>query len=148
MAQLSRKTDRQQESIQLSLIDGHPMEAGEGAVSLALILSQPDLLSAIKLSINVSGLQDKQLAGVLGIDVAQFSRIKSGDAHLPPNKLHALMRRCRNHIPLTWLAHQSGYELRPMRSTLEQQLETAKAVRDDIARQLETIKALVRDTRR
>jgi len=52
-----------------------------------------------------------------------------------------------NDIPLIWLAHRRGYELKPLLSTLEQQLAAERAARLEAERELEIIKRFVRETR-
>lgn len=116
-------------------------------VSAALIVRQPTMLSALQLSQTVSGLDDKQIYSPLGVDHAQWSRIKTGGANFPVNQLCEFMRLTGNHIPLVWLAHQMGYELRPLLSTLEQQLEAERGARQEAERELAIIKKFMRETR-
>ena len=61
-------------------------------VPLEIVMRCRDLLAAINLCIEVSGLDDKEVSLTLGIDAAQWSRIRKGEAHFPPRKLPALMR--------------------------------------------------------
>lgn len=68
-------------------------------------------------------------------------------AHFPHDKLADFMEIVGNDIPLRWLAHQRGHELRPLRSTLEQQNAELRAQIAEQQRQLEAIKAFVRETR-
>lgn len=90
------------------------------------IARQPSWLAAIRLCVQVSGLQDNQVAIELGIQEAQFSRILAGKANFPPLKLVPLMDVCGNEIPLQWLAHHRGYGLVRLKSRLENELEESQ----------------------
>lgn len=84
------------------------------AVSLDIetIKRQPTMNAAIVLCVMASGLDRKQIYGALGIDAATWSRIESGQAHFPPNKLQPLMQMCGNQAPLVWLQESLGYDSR------------------------------------
>jgi len=75
------RPDRQLESRNLTLFDDRTPEPSE--ISREYIISRPSLRAAMRLAQDVSGLEDKQLADGLGIDVAQWSRIKTGSGHFP-----------------------------------------------------------------
>jgi len=134
MPQLRRKQDRHDESSSLSLFAAPP-RAEQHEVSDEFVFSRPTLLHAINFAQEISGLEDKQISGELGIDLGQWSRIKSGNAHFPTNKYIAFMRLVSNDIPLKWLAHAMGYELKPLESDLEREnvrlrQELAQAIHD------------------
>lgn len=143
----SPKPDRQEQSRNLQLFDG-PAAAESGPVSRAQVVGQPNFRAALRLSQSVAGLEDKQVCDSLGIDAAQWSRIKTGNAHFPPERLVDFMRLCGNDIPLVWLAHQRGQELKPLRSTLEQQVDDLRAQLADRDRELDVIRRFVRETSR
>ncbi len=90
------------------------------------IKRQPSWLASIRLCVQLSGLQDNQVAMELGIQEAQFSRILAGKANFPPNKLTQLMDVCSNEIPLQWLAYHRGYGLVRLKSALERDLEASQ----------------------
>jgi hypothetical protein len=92
-------------------------------VSDAVVGMQTDFQAALKLCKEISGLSDKQICAELDIDQAQWSRIWTGTGHFPPIKIKKFMDVCGNIIPLRWLAMDCGFELKPMKSTLELQLE-------------------------
>ena len=94
-------------------------------VPLDVISKRKDLLGAINLCIEVSGLDDKELHLTLGIDPGQWSRIRKGDAHFPPNKLNDLMNLCGNDVPLVWLATSRGKGLHELESETQRQLRLA-----------------------
>jgi hypothetical protein len=84
-------------------------------VDISTVRRQSSLQAAIGLCIAASGRDRKQIYGALDIDAATFSRIESGQAHFPPNKLVALMHLCGNEAPLIWLCESSGYDFTSMR---------------------------------
>jgi len=108
------------------------------AVTADVIFKQPDMLSALKLALQVSGREEKEIYLPLGIDKAQWSRILSGHAHFPINKWTQLFDLLGNEIPLIWLAYRRGKGLHVLEdakdktireqavtiSTLQQEIET------------------------
>jgi plasmid maintenance system antidote protein VapI len=72
--------------------------------------------SAIDLCAKVAGFDlDKQLAQILGVDKAQFSRWTSGTEGIVWEKFVRLMDTCGNDAPLLWMLHQRGYDLHSLR---------------------------------
>lgn len=96
------------------------------SVDAAVVAIQPSLLAALNLMFNLSGLEDKELYLALDIDPGHWSRLRKGDGHFPTNKFEAAMDLCGSDIPLQWLAGRRGYELRPLLSELERQLEAER----------------------
>jgi hypothetical protein len=94
----------------------------------SVIAAQPSKIAAIKLCISSSGLDDKEIAGVLEIDSGHWSRMMSNAAYFPNNKEQALMDLCGNDIPLRWDAFRRGYELKPLRSELERENEELRTL--------------------
>lgn len=115
-------------------------------ISMAVVLSQPNKLAALNLCIQVSGLEDKEIYGSLGIDAGQWTRIRKGDGHFPPNLESDLMRLCGNIVPLLWSAAHEGYELRPIKSELEAQVEELQRELDAKNTELKNITNFVRTT--
>ena len=95
-------------------------------VSDSVLLKKPTFLSALAIYKDVSGLSDDEIASLLEMDPSQFSKCFSQNGksprHFPPNNIPKLMEVCRNKIPTRWLALHGGDELKPMQSTIEQQL--------------------------
>ncbi|WP_020408953.1 hypothetical protein [Hahella ganghwensis] len=87
----------------------------------------PDMQSALVLAITASGLQEKQIHLELKIAAAQWTRIKSGQAHFPQNLLCEFMDIVGNEIPLRWLAMHRGYGLVRLRTEVEAENETLRA---------------------
>jgi len=85
-------------------------------------------LEALLLCKSISGLNDQQISGELGIDPAQWSKIfNGGTANFPINKILCFMRVCQNLVPLRWLAMKCGYELKRIQSEVERENEELKA---------------------
>lgn len=113
----------------------------------AQLLSLPDKKAALLLTINSSGLEDKEIYSPLGIDKAQFSRIRSGQMNFPIEKEDALMTLCGNEILLRWSALTRGYDLVPRRSSLERERDEALADAAEARRELEIAKRLFKEMR-
>ena len=117
-------------------------------VSDAKLLSLKDKQAALVLCMNVSCLEDKQIYGALGLNQAQFSRIKNGSMHFPPNLEDQLMDICGNEIPLRYSALKRGKQLVPLRSTLEQKLEDKESELAEAQRENELLMRVLRETRK
>lgn len=113
-------------------------------IPLEIVMRGKDLLAAINLCIDVSGLDDKELSITLGIDAAQWSRIRKGDAHFPPRKLGALMDLCGNEVPLIWLARARGYALVQIETETQRQLREEREHSAELARRLEWAESLLK----
>lgn len=96
-------------------------------VSLDTILKRRDLLGAINLMFDASGLEDKEIYAALDIDPGHFSNIRKGkpSAHFPINKLDAAMDLCQSEIPLIWQAYKRGKGVHMLESEAERQLRIA-----------------------
>ena len=116
-------------------------------ISDELISKIPNFKAALKMCKDVSGLNDQQVAGELGIEIAQFSRIWSGQAHFPTEKIPCLMDLCGNEVPLQWLATTRGYELKPTKSSLERENDQLRAELEKRERDMETIKNFLKEVK-
>lgn len=74
------------------------------------------MTKAISMCIDASGREEKAVYMDLGIDKGNWSRMMSGQAHFPHEKLEALMDLCGNDIPLQWLAWRRGKGLHLLES--------------------------------
>ena len=108
-------------------------------ISDEIVRMQPDFLSAIKLAIQVSGLEHKQIYGDLGIDKATWSKILDGQLNFPTNKYELLMDLIGNEIPLVWLAHKRGYGLVPRRDAKDRKIAELEAKNSQLEREIETL---------
>lgn len=100
-------------------------------VSQEIVEAQPNLLAAIRLCVQSSGLEDKAVYMGLGLDQAQWSRILKGDMHFPPNKLCDLMDICGNESPLEWLAYSRGKGLVMLKSEAEKRADDLQKKLDE-----------------
>lgn len=94
-------------------------------VSVETILKRRDLLGAINLMFDASGLEDKEIYGALDIDPGHFSNIRKGRGHFPINKLNEAMDLCQSEIPLIWQAHKRGKGIHMLESEAERRLRLA-----------------------
>jgi hypothetical protein len=78
---------------------------------------------ALRTSINISGLSDDQVRLELDIDKGNFSRMLSGQANFPIDRLNALCRTLGHSLPLYWIGYQGGFDLIILPKTLEKELE-------------------------
>lgn len=122
------------------MADGQPMRA-EQPVSLDVIYRQPDMLSAVRLAIQVSGIDEKQIFMPLGIAKAQWSRILSGQAHFPTNKYEQFMSLTGNEIPLIWLAFRRGKGLHDLEDAKD---KIIRELQERVAEQKKEIDTLVK----
>lgn len=99
------------------------------------------MTKAIQMCIDVSGRDEKFVYMDLGIDKGNWSRMMSGQAHFPHEKLEALMDLCGNDIPLQWLAWRRGKGLHLLESEQQRMLRE----RDERIRELEMEKRVLVD---
>lgn len=112
-----------------------------------VIGAQPTKTAAIRLCIQASGLDDKEIALALDIDPGQLSKVLKGNGNFPNNKEHALMDLCGNEIPLLWDAMKRGKELKPLLSTLEQENAELRRQLAETQREKATIVQTLREIR-
>ena len=86
-----------------------------------------DRAHAVRKCWELSNLEPKEVHDPLDIDQGTFSKILSGKAFLPPNKKFDFMRLCGNLVPLRYDAMQLGFELKPIRNSLERENAELKA---------------------
>jgi len=114
-------------------------------VSDDVIRRLPTFKDALRLTKDVSGLNDQQIAQELGIDPAQWSRIWTAKGHFPPEKLTEYMDICENIIPLRWLALHYGFELRPILSIVEIERDELRIENAQLKRDMATITSFLRN---
>ncbi len=116
-------------------------------ISDEVIVKLPTFKDALRLSKSISGLDDKQLCIELDIDPGQWSRIWSNGAHFPNEKLTQFMDLCGNLVPLRWLALKYGFELKPLKSTLEIENEKLRAALEQKEREMDVIKDFLKEVK-
>jgi hypothetical protein len=120
-----------------------PLKAEMQRVDRAIVASQPDMSAAIVLTQTIAGLSDGEISDALKMDKAQWSRIKSGGAHFPHDRLCMFMDACGNEVPLHWLAQRRGYELMPMETELERQLRVKEQENERIRAENSVLRGLL-----
>lgn len=88
------------------------------------VLSLPSFRRALRYSLSLADLEPKQVYEPLDMDKATWSRIENGQQAFPPDQLSTLAAITGNEAPLIWLAHSRGYELRPLKSELQERLDS------------------------
>lgn len=124
---------------QLDLLDETQSERRQQVISDSVIQAQPNFLAAIKLAVQVSGLEDKQVYMPLGIDKAHWSRIMSGQAHFPENKIEQFMDLVSNEIPLIWLSWRRGYDLTPREDAKDKKIRELEANNRLLQQEIDTL---------
>lgn len=120
---------------------------GVDDIADAVLANYPTMLKAINVCISVSGLQDEQIADLIGTSNGNFSKYLSGQYNFPPDKLIPLMKLTGNDIPLRWLALKRGMLLKPMQSTLEEENAALKEELANAKRDIDTITRFMQRTR-
>jgi hypothetical protein len=94
-------------------------------VPVELIRSKKTKGASFTLACDTSGLEDKEIGGVLNIDPGTFSRIKSGTNTLDNDRIKEFNTVVGNRIYSEWLAYQVGCTLVMIQS--EAELRAAEA---------------------
>lgn len=100
---------------------------------------------ALKLSKEISGLSEKTFCSALNIDAGQWSRIWSGGAHFPDDKLPAFMKLCGNIIPLRWLSMEFNLGLHVLKSELERENEKLRSELQQQTAEINAIKKFMKE---
>lgn len=79
--------------------------------------------AAIALTIQLSGLDEKEVYIPLGIDAGHWTRIMKGEAHFPVNKLNDLCDLCGNEAALIWWAWSRKKGLHILQTEAEREIE-------------------------
>lgn len=103
------------------------------------IYKQPTATAAIKLSIQVSGRDEKEIYMALDIDKGQWSRIISGNAHFPQDKYEQFMELVGNDVFLIWLAYRRGKGLHDLEDAKDKTIREVRAENADLRREIETL---------
>lgn len=109
-----------------------------------MIETFPSVVESIRYSIRKRNLTEKQVLMELNIDKGHWSRIMSGEAHFPLEKIFDLFSITGNVIPLQYIAMRAGYEIKPLQSVLEQELSEVKNKNEKLEGQLDAITALLK----
>ncbi len=96
------------------------------SVPIEMIRNRKNKGAAFTLACDASGLDDKEIYLPLGIDKAQFSRIKSGTANLDDDLLSKFCELVGNRIYPEWQAYQVGCTLVMVKTAAEKRAEVAE----------------------
>ena len=120
MRPLSPLGDRQSESIGVNQSQGDCMQR---EIPILAEMPKParaddnlvgragDLLAAVQMCVQLSGLSNEAICERMGIDPGHWTRMMQGRASLQLRKLPDLMRICGNLAPLQYLAREMGFDL-------------------------------------
>lgn len=120
-----------------------PIRPAMQRLDVAMVARQPNLTAAILLCQQISGLDDKELCKALGLDAGQWSRVKTGQAHFPQERMTKLMDVCGNEAPLLWLANRRGYELRELETEWQRRERIARREREKLEEENRLLRSLL-----
>lgn len=124
---------------QLELMDGGKPFRAEQPVATEVIYRQSSMLSAIRLAIQASGLEEKEVYMPLGIDKAQWSRIMSGQAHFPTNMYEHFCDLVGNEIVLVWFAFRRGKGLHDLEDAKDKRIRELEEQVADQGKEIQTL---------
>jgi len=97
-----------------------------------LVRTQKTFEAALALACQASGLEPKEIAYASDIDCGHFSRMLSGGAHFPLNKISEFCEIVGNTVLPEWIAYQIGHGIVLLKSEAERRAENAeKALADE-----------------
>lgn len=131
---IQRSTNDLSASAQLDLLSDGPAKPS-APVDVAYLLGLGSLRRVIRYSLSLRDLEPKQVYQKLGKDAAAWSRIENGGISFPADDIPKLLKITGNDAALRWLAHECGYDIVPLKSELEQQLEQERAARLEAERE-------------
>lgn len=97
----------------------------------------------LRTAMRLGDVTDNSMQIQLGIDKGNFSRILSGQANFPVEKLSLFCEIVGNDLVLHWLAYQRGYELRFIPKLLEEQLEKERAEKEKALKRIAILEDLL-----
>jgi hypothetical protein len=131
---LQRSANDLSASAQLDMLADEPAKPS-APVDVMYLLGLGSLRRAIRYSLSLRDLEPKQVYPKLGKDAAAWSRIENGGISFPADDIPKLLKITGNDAVLRWLAHECGYDIVPLKSELEQQLEAERAARLEAERE-------------
>jgi hypothetical protein len=147
-----RETDLHRDSTRNGQFDwlSAPTVASQVQIDAAGVYKQQDFHAAVVWVMVTSGKSDKELAHLCGVDAATFSRIKSGQAHVPTARIPEIMEGCENCGSMFWLINRMGWDpqsLRRLLSDVERELEHVKQELAEERREKALMAKLWKETR-
>lgn len=123
------------------------LDLRERRVTPDFVRAQRTFTDALRLSIQVSGREQKAIRMDLEIDPGQWSRIMTGNAHFPHDLLLDFMAATGNQIPLEWLAAKRGYGLVLLEDEKDRQIRELREQLDRERVEREAIQKFLRETK-
>ena len=141
----NEKVDQRRSTIstdveQLELI---PRRKPSAAVDKDHVRRLPSLRRAINYGLSLADMDPKEAYGPLEMDKAVWSRIVNGGMSFPADDLPKLKAITGNDAGIMWIAHACGFDLRPLRTELEEQLEHERAQRLEAERENQLLRQLI-----
>ena len=133
----SNKLSRAAEPLDLPL----SRQPARPTVSSDLVRRQRSAEAAIALACQASGLDAKEIHMSLELDSGHWSRIVTGSAHFPLNKIAEFCSVVGNTVLPEWIAYQVGCGLVVLKSEAERRAEAAEQALVEAQRE----NALLRD---
>lgn len=140
---LQRPTSDLSVDAQLDLLTDRRPVKPSAPVDPNYLQSLSSFRRVIRYSMSLRDLEPKQVYEHVGKDAAAWSRIENGSISFPADDLPKLIQITGNDAPLRWLALQCGYDLVPLRTDLERQLEQERAERAEVERENRLLRELV-----
>jgi hypothetical protein len=134
---------RSTSSTDVEQLDLIPRRKPSAAVDRDHVRRLPSLRRAINYSLSLADMDPKEAYGPLEMDKAIWSRITNGGMSFPADELPKLKAVTGNEAAIYWLATACGYDLRPLRNELEQQLEDERAARAEAERENALLRQLI-----
>lgn len=100
---------------------------GLADVPMSLITRVRSFTGAIALTVQLAGLDEKEVYIPLGIDAGHWTRITNGQAHFPVNKLNDLCDLCGNEAVLIWWAWSRNKGLVMLQTEAERRIAELEA---------------------
>ncbi len=138
---------RSTSSTDVEQLDLIPRRKPSAAVDREHVRRRPSLRRAINYSLSLADMDPKEAYGPLEMDKAIWSRITNGGMSFPADDLPKLKAVTGNEAAIYWLAVASGFDLRPLRNELEEQLEQERAERAEVERENALLRKLIMERR-
>jgi plasmid maintenance system antidote protein VapI len=126
------------------------LQAKRDEVADSAISKCKDLRAAIRLCIETSGLQVKEVAFDLNLNKDHLSRMVNNDGdprHFPPELIDKLQDVCGNEIPLRWQAMRRNYGLYELKSAQDLKIERLELELEEERREKSLMMKIVKEMR-
>jgi hypothetical protein len=142
LGEVAQRPSTDDHNAQLELL-GAVQKKPSSPVEIAHLRSIPSLKRAVAYSLHLADMDPKEAYLPLQMDKATWSRIINGNQEVPASLFRPLHLLTGNRAPLMWAAFDDGCELTPLKSDLEQQLESERAARIEAERENALLRTLI-----